>query len=163
MWIKVPCRQEHQAPAYLGNMLPTGICSGQSHQNRWVTSQPWVRRNYSISTGILLSCCEPELWKHTLPGMEHPPLKKGENGGLGLAYHTPRSSPSWEYCLPCDMHGMHNLVRFLKLPTSLSPGQVGTLCFSGVRSFGHCLCSLPQPGGDYIALKEVPAKFTWQN
>lgn len=54
-----------------------------------VTSPHWVRGNYSLSIGMLLSYCKPEVLKHTLPGMEHAPLKSGECGGPGLAYLLP--------------------------------------------------------------------------
>ena len=37
----------------------------------------WMRGNYSVSTRILLSCCRLEMLKHTIPGIQHAPLKEG--------------------------------------------------------------------------------------
>lgn len=48
--------------------LSTGICTG--------TLTGWVRGNYSISTGFLLSCRKLGLLKRIIPGMECAPLEK---------------------------------------------------------------------------------------
>lgn len=102
------CCWECQVLSCLGRALSTGICNGTSHQDGWITSHPWVRGNYSVSTGVAWSCCKPELLKCTIPEMEHAPLEEGRSWGPSLAYPTLSLSPhTWWCCLPlptCVIH-----------------------------------------------------------
>lgn len=105
-WINVLCCWKHQASSNLEKVSSTEIYNGMSHQDGWVTSHSWVRRNCSISTEIPLSHYKVNLLKCTIPGMEHAPLKEGRwGGGPGLAYLV--SSPSshaWQCHLPQSTH-----------------------------------------------------------
>lgn len=99
------------------------------HQNGWVTFHPWVRGNYSISTGILLTWYKLEPLKYTLPEMKQAPLKEGGNGSSGLAYLTPHPSPdAWQCCLPW--------------PTCM-------VCTPLTQTFGDHLCLLHRSVGHY--------------
>lgn len=49
------CAAGNTAPSILGKASSTGICNGTSHENGWVSVHLWVRRSYSVSTGIPLS------------------------------------------------------------------------------------------------------------
>lgn len=70
-----------------------GICNGMSYQDGWVNLFPWARGNYSISTGIHCPAVSWTCWNvlYLEWNMRH--WKRGEGGGLGLAY--PVSSPSF--------------------------------------------------------------------
>lgn len=102
--------------------LSTGICNGTSHRVGWITPHPWVRGNYSVSTGIL-SYCKPELLKHTVSRTEHTPLKRAKGGVLVWCIRSQSiSSCLTELPALTNMYGMHNQGKFLKLPTSISWG-----------------------------------------
>ena len=65
------------------------ICNETYCQDGWVTLHPWVREYYSISTGILLSCCKLDLLKGTIPVMEHTPLKERRKEGSWFGISCP--------------------------------------------------------------------------
>ena len=72
----VLCCWEHQAPSRLGKELSIGVCNETSHWDGWVTLHQWVKWNYSVSTGILLSCYKLDLLKCTISGTEHTPSRE---------------------------------------------------------------------------------------
>lgn len=156
--IKVLCCWEHKSHQAWED-LSTGICSGMSHEDEWVTWNPWVRGNYSFSTGIL-SCCKPDLLKHTIPEMKHTPLKEGRRLGSGPGIPHPQpTSPDLTALPPWPTSGVHNHVKFLKLPAFLSSRLGWHFCFPLVQSFGYNLC-LSIVLEDIIAHIETPTKFT---
>ena len=53
-----------------------------SHKDGWTNLHPWVRGNYSISTGIPLFYCKLDLWKCTISGLEYLPPKEGRRWGF---------------------------------------------------------------------------------
>lgn len=89
-------------PAWLGELLST------------------PRENYSVPTDMFLSCCKPDLLKHTILETKYAPSKERRKWGTGLAYPVP--SPSLHASLPpANIVGMNNWVKFLKLqPATLS-------------------------------------------
>lgn len=144
LWINVVCFWEHQVPLCLGNTLSTGICNGISHRNGCVTWPPWVRENYSNSTGIALLCWKPDLLKCSIPEMEHTPWKEGRTWGSWSGTSGPQPISSHltvdDVAPPAIMDDMHNQVKFLKLPTSLSARPSGHILFSISASFDLHLC-----------------------
>lgn len=79
----------------------------------------WMRGNYSVSTRILLSCCRLEMLKHTIPGIQHAPLKGGRREGS--CFCTQSISSCLTMLPPLEnMYDMHNQVTFPKMPTCLS-------------------------------------------
>lgn len=65
---------------------------------------PWMKRHYSVSTGIYLSYYKLELSKCMIPGVERVPFKVG--GGPSLAYFLHPSSALWSIslCLTVCQH-----------------------------------------------------------
>lgn len=112
LWIFVLCCSPYQAPSCLEKALATGICNEMSRQDGRITSQSWVRENYSISTEILLFCCKLDLWEHT--------IKRGEKRGVPVWHILPQPISSHLAVLPppASIYGMNNEVKFLKLPVS---------------------------------------------
>lgn len=98
--IKVLCCWEHQTPSCLGEALASRICNGMSHWDGWVTSHPWVRGNYSVSTGISLSCCKLDLLKCNMPEMEHASLKEGRRWGSWSGISHPQAISSCLTVMP---------------------------------------------------------------
>lgn len=130
-WINVLCCWKHQASSNLEKVSSTEIYNGMSHQDGWVTSHSWVRRNCSISTEIPLSHYKVNLLKCTIPGMEHAPLKEGRWGGSWSGISCLQSIFS---CLtvpspPINTYGTYNQVKLLNLPTS-PPSRPGEHFFS---------------------------------
>lgn len=121
-----------------------GICNGISHRNGWVTWHPWVRENYSNSTGIALLCWKLDLLKCSLPEMEPTPWKEGRTWGSWSGTSCPQPISSHltvdDMAPPAIMDDRHNQVKFLKLPTSLSSRPSGHILFSISASFGLHLC-----------------------
>lgn len=96
-WINLLCCWEHQAPSLLGIIswnLQWDISPGSE------TFHPWVKGNYSISSGILLSCCKLDLLKHMAPRFEHIVLTEGRKWGSWSSISHPQSTSSRLNVLP---------------------------------------------------------------
>ena len=86
----------------------------------------------------------------TIPGMKHAPLKQGRRWELRSGISCPQFNC---LCLtvlfPPNMYGMHNQVKFLKLPTSLSSRLGGHILFSTGTVTWLLSLFLHWPGGHY--------------
>lgn len=93
---------------------------------------PKVIPDYSVPPAIPSSCRKLDLLKHACPA-QHTPLKKGRawRSWSGACHPQPISSHVTVLPFPANTRGMHSQVKFLRLPTSLSPSSpvwVGTFC-----------------------------------
>ena len=75
-----------------------------------VLGTPGVRDN---SSGISLSYCKLDLWKHITAGMEHTPSKEERKLGSWSGISHPQSTSSHLLVLPpsADMYGTYNQVK----------------------------------------------------
>ena len=96
-WINLLCCWEHQAPSLLG-IISWNLQWDISPRSE--TLHPWVKGNYSISSGIPLSCCKLDLLKHMVPEMEHTVLKEGRKWGSWSSISHPQSTSSCLRVLP---------------------------------------------------------------
>ena len=71
----------------------------------------------SVSHGILLSCCKPDLWKYTTSEMQLTPLKEGRRlGSPPCISHTYVTTSPLTVLPPlANISGVHHQVKFLKL------------------------------------------------
>lgn len=124
-----PCK----APSGLREALSSEICNEMFHWDGRVTSHPWVRGNYTISTGISFSCFKSDLLKCTIPEMEYTP-RKGERWEFWSGISWPQPISSYLLVLPplANQYDRHSKVKLLKWPTSLSSRPRGhALFFTG--------------------------------
>ena len=61
---------------------------------------PWLRGKPSVFTGILLSCCKPDLLKCTLPGMARAALREGRRcrSSSAISSQSCLPRPAWRVC-----------------------------------------------------------------
>lgn len=151
----VPTLTLDQWAMLLRTQSPITPWKGSIYWNlHWDIPPGWVNcfvvRNYSVSTGISLSCCKPDLLNALYLEWNMPHWKKGEGGSSGLAYPAPTSAPhTWWCSSPANMYGMHNQVKFLKLPTSLSSRLGGHILFSTSTVIWLLSLFLHWPAGHY--------------
>lgn len=133
---------ENTKPIIPGKVAINLNLSWDIHRDGRVTLHPWVRGN-----GIPFSCCKPDLFKHNIWSIE-----RREKVGVLVWNLLPPVHPLMpanthhHHPTPANRYGMHNEVKFPKLPTSLSSRQGGHILFSTAVTIAVFILSIALEG-----------------